>query len=82
MVALATVIATRPNEIVALDACNFMPGYPGDPEGSAAFHIKKRKNDQRGHCLLPRIARACSGPKDLVLRTKLLLHLTNRQRKP
>eukprot|EP00961_Rhodomonas_salina_P154874 2086096-Rhodomonas_salina.1 len=67
MVALAMVIATSPNEITALDTCDFIQGYPGDPEGSAAFSIKKRKNNQRGHGLLPRIAKARSSPKDLVL---------------
>eukprot|EP00961_Rhodomonas_salina_P030449 409742-Rhodomonas_salina.1 len=52
------------------------------PTDSAAFHIKKRKNDQRGHGLLPRVAKACACPKDLVLRTKLLVRFTNHQRKP
>eukprot|EP00961_Rhodomonas_salina_P201033 2711806-Rhodomonas_salina.1 len=64
MVTLATVIATHPNESMALDACDFIPDYPGDPTGSAAFSIKKRKNDQRGNGLLQRVAKARSGPTE------------------
>lgn len=59
MVSLATVIAALPNEIMALDVCALRPDYPGDPTGLAAFSIKNRKNAQRGHWLLPRIAKAC-----------------------